>query len=208
MNKLTTNAKRQAARAAFTATTGLPAPGRPRRRRPVLKRLLLLVVLLLVAGGLAAWAAGVDFAEAWHNITNTNDIPEMVSTPATPDQADTPGASVGRERAEVVRVIDGDTLVVTLNGVEERVRLAGIDAPEMGPRGSEQGAQPGAIEARDALNGMLADGIVYLAPDPVDERDRDRFDRLRRIAYTPDGVNLNQWLLTNGHATVWGGGGQ
>jgi endonuclease YncB( thermonuclease family) len=30
----------------------------------------------------------------------------------------------------VVRVIDGDTLIVNIEGIEERVRLIGVDAPE------------------------------------------------------------------------------
>ena len=34
------------------------------------------------------------------------------------------------EQATVVRVVDGDTLVVSIAGREERVRLIGVDTPE------------------------------------------------------------------------------
>src|ERR687886_510725 len=38
-----------------------------------------------------------------------------------------PGA---RDRARIVRVVDGDTVLVRLHGREERVRVIGIDTPE------------------------------------------------------------------------------
>lgn len=40
-------------------------------------------------------------------------------------------AAGAHDQAPVVRVVDGDTLDVTLNGQSERVRLIGIDTPEV-----------------------------------------------------------------------------
>ncbi len=34
------------------------------------------------------------------------------------------------ERAEVIRVVDGDTIVVRISGKDEKVRLIGVDTPE------------------------------------------------------------------------------
>ncbi|MFD0697187.1 thermonuclease family protein [Paenibacillus sp. GCM10027628] len=39
-------------------------------------------------------------------------------------------ATPGRESAKVERIVDGDTLEVTLNGKKEKVRLIGVDTPE------------------------------------------------------------------------------
>lgn len=103
------------------------------------------------------------------------------------------------ERAEVVRIVDGDTIIVELGGQEERVRYIGIDAPE-----SVQPEQPVECfgpEASDA-NAELVDGeTVYLLQDVSD---RDRFGRLLRYVYVDgdedDGTLVNLELVRNGYA--------
>ena len=67
--------------------------------------------------------------------------------------------------AEVVRVIDGDTFEARVRvwpGMEAttRVRLRGIDAPEMKARCEDE--RVGAVAARDALVRMLAEGAVAI----------------------------------------------
>ncbi len=79
----------------------------------------------------------------------------------------------GRE-VVVERVVDGDTLVLDL--VDEhtskpmRVRLWGIDAPEMARDGAP--AEPFAIEARDALASMVEGRTVTIVLEPDEARDR------------------------------------
>src|SRR5262249_18048070 len=41
-----------------------------------------------------------------------------------------PATSLARDTATITRVVDGDTLAVSLNGKTEKVRLIGIDTPE------------------------------------------------------------------------------
>lgn len=99
------------------------------------------------------------------------------------------------ERARVAYVHDGDTLRLT-DG--RRLRLIGVDTPELGRDGKP--AQPYAVAARDALRSLLAKG------DPVDLRfDKDRHDvhgRLLAHAYLADGRSLSAWLLERGYATL------
>jgi micrococcal nuclease len=101
--------------------------------------------------------------------------------------------------AIVVRVIDGDTIVLN-NG--ERVRLIGIDAPETG--------EPGADEATQFVRERVEGLTVWLE---VDGADRDRFGRLRRYVWLQQPSNpldenqirryqLNAMLLENGLARV------
>ncbi|MCF8469661.1 MAG: nuclease [Parvibaculum sp.] len=71
----------------------------------------------------------------------------------------------GPVQAEVVRVIDGDTLVVRARiwlgqSVETHVRLAGIDAPEL--RGKCEQEKRRARAARAALAALVATGPVAL----------------------------------------------
>ncbi|PKQ09044.1 MAG: nuclease [Alphaproteobacteria bacterium HGW-Alphaproteobacteria-12] len=72
----------------------------------------------------------------------------------------------GPVQAEVVRVIDGDTLVVRARiwlgqSVETHVRLAGIDAPEL--RGKCEREKMEARAAREALAALVATGPVALS---------------------------------------------
>jgi len=102
-------------------------------------------------------------------------------------------------QATVVRVIDGDTF--ELSG-GERVRLIGVDAPELG--------RPGSNEATQFVRERVEGRTVWLEADGAD---RDRHGRLRRYVWLQQPTNprdtnqirqhqLNALLLTNGHARV------
>lgn len=98
------------------------------------------------------------------------------------------------DEVRVVRVTDGDTIVVRGEGAEERVRLFGIDAPEMNyGRGRPD---CGAREATEALRGRLDGKRVRL------ER-RGKDDYGRTLAIVRDEANVNLWLLEQGHAEVF-----
>ena len=56
-------------------------------------------------------------------------------------------------------MIDGDTLVVRIQGVEQTVRLLGIDAPELGDTGGQAGL---ADQASAALASLAGDDAVTL----------------------------------------------
>ncbi|HEX7197758.1 MAG TPA: thermonuclease family protein [Candidatus Limnocylindria bacterium] len=81
------------------------------------------------------------------------------------------------EDAVVVRIADGDTVTIEIDGRRERLRYVGVDAPEVANPEAGIDAECGADAARDA-NGALVDGErIYLEPDTTD---RDRFGRLLR----------------------------
>ena len=94
----------------------------------------------------------------------------------------------------VVSVADGDTITVAIAGVDERVRLIGIDAPELHAP-AECFAQESADHARDVLAGTS----VRLVADPSQD-DRDRYGRLLRYVFLPDGANVNADLVAAGYA--------
>jgi micrococcal nuclease len=106
------------------------------------------------------------------------------------------------ELARVERVGDGDTIEVTLSsGKRERVRLLGIDAPEL-----HHPARPEeyyAAEARAYLEQRIADGEVRLRRDSLREQDRAGYDRLLRYVELPDGQSLNAELVRTGHAYAY-----
>lgn len=95
------------------------------------------------------------------------------------------------EQARVVRIIDGDTMEVELRGRMETVRIYGIDTPERG--------EVCFREAAERLEELSA-GEVRLSPG---DRERDRFDRLLRYVYAPDGSSIDALLVSEGLATAW-----
>lgn len=109
------------------------------------------------------------------------------------------GAS-GQE-AIVVRVVDGDTILVRLGDRRERVRLAGVDAPEMGRLGSK--GERHAEEARRYLIDLILKKRVRLVEDSI-QGERDDYGRLLAYIYrVPDGLFVNADLVRYGHARVY-----
>ena len=79
-------------------------------------------------------------------------------------------------QARVTRVVDGDTLTITLAGRRERVRLIGIDAPEVSHDGSPSDCYGRA--ATRLLRRLADDRTVEVRPG---REQRDRYGRL--LAY-------------------------
>lgn len=101
----------------------------------------------------------------------------------------------------VTRVVDGDTLDLDAPDGESqttRVRLWGIDTPELARPSQGTSAEPFAEQARDRAR-ELADGrTVRITVEP--SRLRDRYGRLLVFVELPDGSSLNEQLVVEGLA--------
>lgn len=95
------------------------------------------------------------------------------------------------ETAPVVRVVDGDTIRVLMDGVEEPVRFYGIDTTERGDACFK--------EATDRTRQLVGDEVRLRA----DARNRDRSKRLLRYVYTDSGVSIDALLVAEGLAYAW-----
>jgi micrococcal nuclease len=101
----------------------------------------------------------------------------------------------GRSEAMLVTaVLDGDTVQVARAG---RVRLLGIDAPEVG-RGFDTPA-PFAREAKDRLTSLVLRRWIRLEPDGPHE---DSYNRHLAYVVTEDGRFVNAIMLREGLARV------
>jgi micrococcal nuclease len=99
-------------------------------------------------------------------------------------------------RAQVLRVVDGDTIRVRLDGRTERVRYIGIDTPESVKPGSA--VQCFAKRASAANAALVAGRSVRLV---ADVEQRDRYGRLLAYVYRePDGAFVNARLVRDGYA--------
>ncbi len=99
-------------------------------------------------------------------------------------------------QAQVRYVHDGDTLRLK-NG--EKIRLIGIDTPELARKGRPD--EPLAIQARDRLRQLVAASNNRISLRLDDEK-RDRYGRLLAHLYSQDGNSLSAQLLQDGLATL------
>ncbi|UCG55299.1 MAG: thermonuclease family protein [Dehalococcoidia bacterium] len=99
-------------------------------------------------------------------------------------------------RATVVRVIDGDTIEVNIEGRLFDVRYIGIDTPEMVH--PTQGEEPYGKEAYKK-NGELIEGKTVILEKDVSET--DQYGRLLRYVYVDD-LLVNAELVRLGYAQV------
>jgi micrococcal nuclease len=95
------------------------------------------------------------------------------------------------EKAQVVRVIDGDSIEVLLDGEKFEVRYIGINTPEY--YSDERDA---AIRATVANKNLVAGKTVYLFKD---RSDKDKYGRLLRYVLTNDAF-INRELVREGFA--------
>lgn len=92
--------------------------------------------------------------------------------------------------------IDGDTIAVNMNGHEEKVRFIGVDTPETHkPNTPVQCYGPAAAAY---TKNIIGKNRVRLVSDLL-STDRDRYKRLLRYVYLPDGTLVNEKLIQNGY---------
>jgi micrococcal nuclease len=105
--------------------------------------------------------------------------------------------SISKDTYSVVKVLDGDTIDVSIDGKTERLRLIGIDTPEtVDPR---KPVQCFGIEASNKAKDMLAGKKVSLESDST-QGERDKYDRLLRYVFLEDGTNFNLMMIKEGYA--------
>ena len=133
------------------------------------------------------------------------------------DEIKNQASTVGEfQAASIVRVVDGDTIVVEINGAEEKVRLIGIDTPESvaSQEYLEKTGKENTIAGKDASDytkELLKDiDTVYLQKD---QSETDPYGRLLRYVWLeiPDNPEdrteiatkmLNGILVSNKVATA------
>jgi endonuclease YncB( thermonuclease family) len=111
-----------------------------------------------------------------------------------PTEIPIPGEMQG---ALVLRVIDGDTIVVELGGKQYRVRYIGIDTPET--HHPDDGADYLGFEATEANRSFVPEGSPVLLQRDISET--DIYGRLLRYVFVDD-VLVNAELVRMGLARV------
>ena len=106
--------------------------------------------------------------------------------------------------AELERVIDGDTIDITLrlgfdvNLTKQRVRLHGIDTPESRTRNLAEKAL--GLKAKERLQ------EVCVGRFKIKSLGKGKYGRILGIPYDQDGADICKTLVNEGHAVEYFGG--
>ena len=111
---------------------------------------------------------------------------------------------------QVLNIIDGDTLEVSLNGAREVVRLIGINTPESAHEDESKNTPEGILAAEHMAKLVNPGDIVYLQKDVTD---KDTHNRMLRYVWLerPTSFNgkvdvgmdmLNGRMLADGYAVA------
>jgi len=151
-------------------------------------------------GDASWWQVNAPDGLCWvaASVTTANNVDggiPVVEAPPLPVQ-EQPAGAVGWQEAQVVEVVDGDTIKVLIDGDQYTVRYILIDTPET--KHPQKGLEPFGPEASAANAELVAGQTVRLEKD-VNET--DQYGRLLRYVYVGD-MMVNEELLRRGLAQV------
>ncbi|WP_299444978.1 thermonuclease family protein [uncultured Phycicoccus sp.] len=135
-------------------------------------------------------SAGASSARATPTASSTPAPRPSASRSSSPSPTRSPASTSGALVA-VAGIVDGDTIKVRIGGTTQRVRVIGIDTPEL--RNDECYAQQAASKMQSLVQGKQ----VALERDPT-QSNRDRYDRLLRHVALADGRRVAEILLAGG----------
>ena len=93
---------------------------------------------------------------------------------------------------------DGDTCYVTYKGKNDKVRLLGLDTPEISNPKCEQEYALG-IDARNFVNNLISEGVSIKFKT---EYNRDFFGRILSYIIV-DGENISKKMVSNGLGVIY-----
>lgn len=152
-------------------------------------RIALLIALIVAIAGVSTFGMSKAIQNVAHSYTAEHPIDYIDQAEPSAD-----AASGTYEMAQLIRVVDGDTIVVDRGYGEETVRLIGIDTPESVHPDESRNTEAGNV-ASDHTKELLADvDTVYLMKDVSDT---DKYDRLLRYVWldNPDTADAETAML-------------
>lgn len=95
---------------------------------------------------------------------------------------------------------DGDTITVAMDGQTEKIRMIGVDTPEtQDPR---KPVQCYGKAASEFTKNLIGNQPVRLETDP-ESTNRDRYSRLLRYVYLPDGRLVQAEIIKEGYGFAY-----
>lgn len=156
-----------------------------------LQKMLVGFVLLIIGAFLGAYLDGNTTEPAKDQIpAQEEEITGTSTIEAVPGE--------GRQGPfSVVRVVDGDTVAISMNGVNETTRLIGINTPEtVDPR---KAVECFGAEASARAKTLLSGKRIYIEQDASQDT-RDKYGRLLVYVFLEDGTHFNKKMIEDGYA--------
>ncbi len=150
------------------------------------------IVLIANLPGASSWFGAESHTSVGNGTAERGDVPKQVAL-----TIDRPADAT---LSHIAYVYDGDTLYLQPDGTSSReaeikVRLIGIDTPELRPEVECYG-----IEARDYLRNLLPEGTqVWIMRD---REPLDQYGRSLLYLWTTDDRSVNLDLVKKGYATA------
>lgn len=160
------------------------------------KRNIVIAIIILIT---------VSFGSGWFKIVKQQESTKPNVAGVQTDQSNTPvfteevTSSDAKRHAILVKVIDGDTIAVSINGENEVVRVIGIDTPEIvDPRKT---VECFGKEATEMAKVIFEDNkTVLLESDPT-QGDRDKYQRYLRYVWIENGeLDFGKFMIDSGYA--------
>jgi len=127
--------------------------------------------------------------------TDTNQA-QNEEKPTTQTTAPTT-ATTKSEPFSVIKVVDGDTLSIDMNGISTTLRLIGINTPEtVDPR---KPVECFGVEASNKAKEILTGQKVKIETDST-QGNYDKYGRLLAYVFLSDGTNFNKFMVADGYA--------
>lgn len=153
------------------------------------------VMMILVSGG--AFFGGLQWKEGSKKVTAA--AASAVQEGETGEEyidEETP-APEGAPLYKVLRVVDGDTIVIEVDGKSESIRMIGVDTPELND--SRTGVQCFAKEAAEKTKVLVTGKNIFLEKDDS-QGERDKYKRLLGYVFLENGAFVNKALIAGGFA--------
>ena len=147
-------------------------------------------ILLVIIGVLIATVCKI------HTKQTTQSTPPVHSSSDTTSEVAVPEL---HGLYDVVRVVDGDTIVADIDGVETKIRFIGVDTPESVNPDASLNTEQGKI-ASEYTAYLLTDKQIYLE---YDEERTDKYGRTLAYVFLSDkSTMVEELLLKSGMAEV------
>jgi len=126
-------------------------------------------------------------------VQETTTAPEVTQESEPEPQEQTPVVTY----YNVTKVVDGDTVKISMNGSVTTLRLIGMDTPEtVDPR---KPVQCFGVEASNKAKELLSGKKVRLEYD-TSQGEQDKYGRTLAYIYTEDGTLFNKYMIEQGYA--------
>lgn len=175
------------------------------------------VLIAVIFLGVVLSTSSVPIDTLLHKVRATsaefNAVPSISFAPSVPsvqpDLSNSSNSSTsldlgeGSQRyiADVLRVVDGDTLILLMNGKEIKVRLIGINTPEtVDPRRKvECFGKEASLKANELLGTKTNPKKVYFEYD-ASQGTLDKYGRSIGYVFLEDGLFFNKYMIEQGYA--------